>query len=278
MPKRFLLALCLMLTSTYAASASFDCSKASSMIEIAICSDNALDALDVELADVYTKSVAVDPSHKKVQRDWLKKRNSCADNDCIRKAYEDRIRELKALTRAEAAQPLAAIVTPQQTVPQPSSAVEVVPAPVPESRPAPAVSAPPATKPVVRTEPPLVKSLGVNEPGWMDALDQWFRSNFVIIAGVVLLALIYAIYGYAKGCPSCRKWYAAQKASSELLGQNVEHRTVTRNEEHRDREGQLIKTVERKEQIQVTVSKHRDHYRCKYCGHEWSLVTTSESS
>lgn len=81
---------------------SFDCNKAGSAIEFAICADAKLATLDVQLGDAYQaarKAVAGDAKEelKRGQRAWIRQRNKdCAGGniDCLKRAYEARIAEL----------------------------------------------------------------------------------------------------------------------------------------------------------------------------------------
>lgn len=78
-------------------SASFDCGKASSFVEKAICSNSELSALDDSLSSAYSNALS-DPDSsdeiKSSQRNWIKNRNSCQDNACLKKVYSKRINEL----------------------------------------------------------------------------------------------------------------------------------------------------------------------------------------
>ncbi|WP_188568693.1 lysozyme inhibitor LprI family protein [Undibacterium terreum] len=78
-PLRSLTATALLLMPFFAHSASFDCHKAATAIEKAICANPKLDKLDQDIADAYGKLLAAadDPYKKRVreaQRDWLKNR------------------------------------------------------------------------------------------------------------------------------------------------------------------------------------------------------------
>jgi uncharacterized protein len=78
-------------------SASFDCGKASSFVENAICSNSELSALDDSLSSAYSKALSDTDSSDEIkssQRSWMKNRNSCQDNACLKKAYSKRINEL----------------------------------------------------------------------------------------------------------------------------------------------------------------------------------------
>jgi uncharacterized protein len=80
--------------------ASFDCTKASSLVENVICSDSELSTLDETLASSYRSALA-DANQantiKLTQRDWLKKRNLCKDKACLNNLYVQRINDLANL-------------------------------------------------------------------------------------------------------------------------------------------------------------------------------------
>ena len=103
MSKKNLLRLFLVLANTtslhISQAASFDCTKASTAVEGSICANQTLSGLDDQLAAAYkqSRSQAADPSVlQKDQLAWLKNRNACGANvDCLTKAYQQRIGELK---------------------------------------------------------------------------------------------------------------------------------------------------------------------------------------
>jgi uncharacterized protein len=81
--------------------ASFDCSKAESADEKAICADRQLNDADVEMSVLYTQlkpllGMGARGDMEDEQAAWLKRRASCGnDRACVGKAYEDRIRQLR---------------------------------------------------------------------------------------------------------------------------------------------------------------------------------------
>lgn len=78
-------------------SAGFNCTKANTFIEQAICNDQELSTLDNYLMTAYKKAIRVsDKDTLKIeQRIWLKtKRNKCENNSCLKKAYLARLKEL----------------------------------------------------------------------------------------------------------------------------------------------------------------------------------------
>ncbi len=95
--RRFLsigLAIC-MLAPAILRAASFDCDRAATKVEKAICADPVLSQLDETLAKVYQQALSVssEPTRlKNEQLHWLREgRNSCSDNVCLEKAYHDRL-------------------------------------------------------------------------------------------------------------------------------------------------------------------------------------------
>lgn len=86
----------LLFISSSAFSASFDCKKAKSKTEIAICSDKELDELDSQLGSSYTelkKTYSTDFFNKVIvrsQRQWIKN-NSNNEIDALKKNYRERI-------------------------------------------------------------------------------------------------------------------------------------------------------------------------------------------
>ena len=83
-----------------ASAASFNCHKASTKVEHAICDDKYLSQKDGEMGRVYHKALKhADIKHE--QRDWVKHRNrSCgADQNCLYDLTEDHIKDLKRIIK-----------------------------------------------------------------------------------------------------------------------------------------------------------------------------------
>ncbi|TYC48493.1 DUF1311 domain-containing protein, partial [Zoogloea oleivorans] len=78
-------------------SPSFDCNKASNGAERLICSNRSLAQADVDLMVAYKSALSKGNSAptKESQRQWIKKRNSCSDVECMTSSYKDRLRELE---------------------------------------------------------------------------------------------------------------------------------------------------------------------------------------
>lgn len=61
-------------------------------------------------------------------------------------------------------------------------------------------------------------------------------------------------------CPNCSKLWAAQKLRDELLGIF--------------RKGEESGGPDNPELRMVWYEKYRIYYKCKYCGHEWTFLTS----
>lgn len=98
--KSLVIAAALALAIPLSHAASFDCQKASTSIEKAICSNPTLSKLDDVLAENYKYMMAANIGDgarkdlKQTQRAWIAKRNKCADGKCIEAAYRSRVDEV----------------------------------------------------------------------------------------------------------------------------------------------------------------------------------------
>jgi uncharacterized protein YecT (DUF1311 family) len=85
-----------LLNNTVAASSSnpsFNCAKAGSEVEKAICGSKPLSTLDAILAKRY-KAAGNNPTVKADQRTWMASRNACADAECVAARYAERLLQL----------------------------------------------------------------------------------------------------------------------------------------------------------------------------------------
>lgn len=92
--------LCAGLLPLSVQAASFDCTRADTAAEIAVCANPELNRLDEELAVLYRSLLNELPFRQadrvqQDQRSWLKARNSCgAEVRCLRARYQERIARL----------------------------------------------------------------------------------------------------------------------------------------------------------------------------------------
>ncbi len=81
----------------YGEAASFDCAKASTKIENAICASPRLSLLDEDLGKLYQEALKRSPESQQAQirdeqRRWLREtRNACQDEKCMRRVYAERL-------------------------------------------------------------------------------------------------------------------------------------------------------------------------------------------
>lgn len=96
--------------------ASFDCSKAETPIDKAICTTPKLSALDDDLGAAYKLAMgsAVDKDKIKADgRNWIAQvRDKCSDVQCLATAYMDRIDEIRTIARFNLSRDAAAVVVP----------------------------------------------------------------------------------------------------------------------------------------------------------------------
>ena len=100
-----LAALCLVAPATHGAS--FDCRLAKSAVELEVCGDEGLSALDDTLEREYRSALSrASGDARRVlrgeQRDWIRRRDSCSSprKPCLVREYNDRIQTLRASTNA----------------------------------------------------------------------------------------------------------------------------------------------------------------------------------
>ncbi len=95
-------AFALIAAAAPAAAASFDCNRAATPDELAVCSGSVLSNLDVEMATLYGVRMQIPMmmgargAAQDEQRAWLAQRHACGgDVPCIVQSYQQRIAELK---------------------------------------------------------------------------------------------------------------------------------------------------------------------------------------
>ena len=90
--------------------AGIDCAKAATAVEKLLCSDPGLKGADTAVADAFAAALAASSDAAAVraaQRDWLKKRNACADAACLTAVHASRKAELEGMAATAKRQTLA---------------------------------------------------------------------------------------------------------------------------------------------------------------------------
>ena len=100
--KNLIFAASILFFASWTHAAGFDCNKASTLVEKAICSDSELSKLDDLLLISYKEAlgnISDTDKLKSEQRDWLSNtRNKCQDADCLKRAYNKRISAINDIT------------------------------------------------------------------------------------------------------------------------------------------------------------------------------------
>ena len=91
-----------LLISTDAYAESFDCAKASTVVEKMICEDAEINSLDEEMSAAYKKLIETRDHSQRImteadQKKWLTLRNTCSDRSCLEARYKLRVEVLSAL-------------------------------------------------------------------------------------------------------------------------------------------------------------------------------------
>ena len=83
------------------------------------------------------------------------------------------------------------------------------------------------------------------------------------------ILIIIWIYGYMSSCPNCKKHFAKRRTEKEILERYTD--TVVKDNiiQHRDNQGNPIGTSTNKVYRPVSMIVAQNHYKCKYCNHEW---------
>lgn len=295
--------------ATASAAASFNCAEARTFVEQRICANPALGYLDEELAKAYKAAAGLSPSEvRSAQRAWLRFRNNCTDDSCLKMRYEQRLAEFGIIgktpnpssatpplpTPTEIAAPLPTTTEVAVDTGSPASTNSTeAPASVSAGAPQPDEQVGSASVEPQAPPAPAMPTAAISDSTVQPSLNQrpappnlekpvslkdFLYDNVLFIGGGIIALLLLTVYGYNRKCPKCEKWFAAEELKSDLLDQRTKFKTVTREDKHLDRNGQKVGSVQRKEQIQVEVSTWRDHFKCTKCQHEWTAVSQTERS
>ena len=186
--KKILTFLILSTAFSVANSASFDCQKASSINEKAVCSNPALSKLDDDLLAAYKLAVSSssDPTEIKLsQRAWLKETKQCESNpsstvSCLTNAYSSRIVVLSKIGNPTPSIP-PAITQAQVSVPEKATADVTPPL---EQVPSAKVEEPPVNSPPIVQQTSEIKTTNIRSD-WVDNIA-WVISLVLTLFFIVL--------------------------------------------------------------------------------------------
>jgi uncharacterized protein YecT (DUF1311 family) len=96
--KRLLIMVAGLVWIASAQAASFDCGKAGTKVEKLICADAGLSKLDEDLNAAYKAALQDEKQARAIreaQKQWMRVRNGCTDDVCVKRAYDERLLLLK---------------------------------------------------------------------------------------------------------------------------------------------------------------------------------------
>lgn len=98
----------------------------------------------------------------------------------------------------------------------------------------------------------------------------------LIIAIPVIVVLIFFIERYFKSkCPKCERAFAKISMGNKAIDSKGGYSTVTRTDKIENPNNPSdYRNVYRKEQIHVIRTTYENYWRCKYCDHKWTTLSS----
>jgi uncharacterized protein len=191
------IALCILFN--HATAASFDCQKAATSNERAICDNPALSGLDSELSTVYKDALAAagdNTSIRDSQRAWLKEIKSCESKpdqivECLTSAYSGRISSLKHSVNSS----IQPAVVPASTEPKQNEPDAVKPPESPASAAIQTPSAESSALPSALNQPPKALDAVTNPTIFEDLAVNKVLANFAAAMLTLLLIFLPRLFG-----------------------------------------------------------------------------------
>lgn len=137
----------------------------------------------------------------------------------------------------------------------------------------------PATKsPEAPAEAPNKKPVKTRDMQPAELLLLTFLASLLL----TFLALCLGVPAIATSCPKCEQTFARRRTAQHYLGSRQGMSVRTTVDQYYGANGPgLFQTPTgygtRTEQVAVERSFHKDHWKCRYCGHAWNTVTVTES-
>lgn len=109
----------------------------------------------------------------------------------------------------------------------------------------------------------------VNYLGYSEGLQKWnaIKSHLILFN---LAALYFAIDGSEKKCKRCSTYWAVRSRGSKVIDSINRYEDVDRVDKTHDRDGRLISTTTRKEQVLVRRDVIQKQFECVHCGDSYS--------
>lgn len=87
-----------------------------------------------------------------------------------------------------------------------------------------------------------------------------------ILSVAMIITTLIAIRLHSKRCKKCGKWKALEEIKAEVVQRQEVIRTGIQKEYHRDKRGELIKTVEKEVPVPGVNVVYKITKKCKFCG------------
>lgn len=90
----------------------------------------------------------------------------------------------------------------------------------------------------------------------------------LLILEIIILCIVWYM-GSNRNCPICKKYFARVLQEKEVLDTYTDYVTTNNVTRHRDNQGNFIGTSTNNTVKPVAMARVQNHWKCKYCGHEW---------
>jgi len=86
----------------------------------------------------------------------------------------------------------------------------------------------------------------------------------------LLLFVPIVLSGFFNACPKCSTWFVRKRLSKEEIDRFNYREDITRSDKIKDNIGNIVGTIERKEQVTRTSVTYLSTYCCQQCGFVWN--------
>ena len=266
-----ILAAIILQISSVSYSAENDCSEFfEGEIDYIICSDPELNQLNTQIFELSNQLENSNPAVRATQLTWLQKRDACKSNECLLGVYKSRVEEIKSYLVVNSKLPLTG---------SESSELETVKVENSHTQSFENKQTDIETQRLEHSD-----DKGNSSPSESTALQNDVSDpsksesdngrDSLLIKLLIIAGVIYFIFTTI--CPKCKKPFANKVVGEEVIRRYLGTKNVEKTDEHRDKYGQLIKTVKRTEQVKVEKADFRIFHECRKCGHAWVTKESRE--